>query len=248
MAASFPPSSGLPVAKRGLFVGIEHYPSPSIEDLEFCGDDALRQCLAFGLDPESCLLTDEQATRVNILQRLMVLIDEIQPEELLIFSITGHGVIAFQDYFFTPYEADAANVLGTCISSALSLKVIASVAHRGAKVLLILDTCHAGAIGFDLSRYKGGVSCLFSCSPMELSAEAYVKTRTGTGHFNSRGGNGLFTHFLARGLEEKPPGFDPDITTLRGLYQYVYQEVSATSKGMQHPQLIGTLEGSLRLI
>lgn len=224
---------------NGLFVGIETFPSGTIENLEFCTDDAFRQCEGFGLDPATHVLADEDATREGILRRLLEMIDGARQDELLIFSITGHGVIAYNDYFFTPYEADSQNILGTCISASMILKVLATAAEKGAKVLLIIDSCHSGAIGFDLSRYKGGMACLFSCSPMELSVEKFMAERTAMGSVNKRGGNGVFTHYLSDYLENGPAG---SVITLRNLYEYVYGEVEKDTEGKQHPLLIGTLE------
>ena len=233
---------------RGLFVGIEHFPSPTVEDLDFSTDDAYRQCEAFQLDPAVSVLAEEQATRINILKRLFQFIDESAAGELLVFSITGHGVIAYNDYFFTPYEADANNILGTCISASLLIKALAGAAHKGAKVLLVIDTCHSGAISFDMSRYKGGISCLFSCSPMELSTEMFLEGRKGLGVSNDRGGNGVFTHYLSACLEGAGLGGNTNEITLRSLYEYVYDHVAKASNGRQHPQLIGTLESDLVLM
>lgn len=229
---------------NGLFVGIETFPSGTIENLEFCTDDAFRQCEGFGLDPETHVLADEFASREAILKRLLKMIDGAQQDELLIFSITGHGVIAYNDYFFTPFEADSQNILGTCISASMILKVLATAAEKGAKVLLIIDSCHSGAIGFDLSRYKGGMACLFSCSPMELSVEKFMAERTGKGSVNGRGGNGVFTHYLSEYLENGSSEVRESVITLRNLYEYVYGEVEKDTEGKQHPLLIGTLESS----
>lgn len=241
MAFELSPSVKQPTI-HGLFVGIETFPSGTIENLDFCIDDAFRQCEGFGLDPAVHMLADEQATRVAILQRLLEMIDGAQEGELLIFSITGHGVIAFNDYFFTPYEADSENILGTCISASMILKVLGTAAKKGAKVLLIIDSCHSGAIGFDMTRYKGGMACLFSCSPMELSVEKYIAERQGVGSVDGRGGNGLFTHHLSECLEHGDPEQDTKVITLRRLYEYIYGHVEKDSEGKQHPLLIGTLE------
>lgn len=227
---------------HGLFVGIETFPSGTIDNLEFCVDDAFRQCEGFGLDPAVYVLADEQATRVAILERLLEMIHGAQEGELLIFSITGHGVIAYNDYFFTPHEADSENILGTCISASMILKVLGTAAEKGAKVLLIIDSCHSGAMGFDMTRYKGGMACLFSCSPMELSVEKFMDQRSGKGSVNDRGGNGVFTHFLSEYLENGAAKLGKEVVTLRNLYEYVYGEVEKDTKGKQHPLLIGTLE------
>lgn len=242
MGFQFAPTPQKGPSINGLFVGIETFPSGTIDNLEFCTDDAIRQCIGFGLDPEVHVLADEDATREAILGRLLEMIDQARESELLIFSITGHGVIAYNDYFFTPYEADSQNILGTCISASMILKVLAKAAEKGAKVLLIIDSCHSGAIGFDLSRYKGGMACLFSCSPMELSVEKYMAERRGEGSDNERGGNGVFTHYLSEYLEKGDIETGERVITLRKLYEYVYGEVAENTKGKQHPLLIGTLE------
>lgn len=230
---------------RGLLVGVEHFPSGNIADLQYSVDDAVALHEALSPNSEIALLTDKAASRSKILDVLNQKMNQTQEGDLLLLFFSGHGLIRYNDYFFTPCDADANNLLGTCISSTLVINALAEVAQRGGKVLLILDTCHSAAISFDIHKYtgklKGGISTLFSCSPMEFSFESYIKERKGVGAHAERGGAGYFTYYLVEGLSGHAAKGDLSQVTLRDLFDYTYAKVKAKSGNRQHPILQGTL-------
>jgi uncharacterized protein YraI len=60
-------------------------------------------------------------------------------------------------------------------------------------------------------------------------------------------GNSLFTHCLLRGLRGAADSNRDGVVTLKEAYEYMYEETKKASKGVQHPQLEGKLEGEFPL-
>lgn len=243
----------------GIFIGIENFPNSGggIKSLFHANQDAegmykfffkRNQCKK--RKDELCLLVDEDfrkilkddsvlvATRVNILRKLTQYLKGAKANDLLLLYISTHGIIDFDDYFFIPSDGEIDNVLGTGISSTTLIQALGKASGTGVKVLMIIDTCHAGAVGFDISKYKGEFSCLLSCSPVEYSYEYF--------HIE----HGFFTNYLIKGLEGEASE-NNEVITLIDLYDYVYKNVQREAKKQkkyQNPLLIGTLNYNTVLI
>lgn len=242
----------------GIFIGIEEFRSSrgEIKNLFHANQDAegmykffLKRSQDNSRQDELCLLVDEafretykdnrvlDATRANILRKLTQYLKLANVNDLLLFYISTHGIIDFDDYFFIPSDGEIDNVLGTGISSTTLIQALGKVSGRGVKVLMIIDTCYAGAVGFDISKYKGDFSCLLSCSPVEYSYE----------YFDIE--HGIFTNYLLKGL--KGEASDDGGITLVSLYDYVYKNVQNEAKKQgkqQNPLLMGTMDYKTVLI
>lgn len=231
----------------GIFVGVENFPNSKrqIPSLMHSNDDADKMCKLF-LDireegnqkPDLCLLVDKRhhvayaeavsvhtPMRVNILRELTRCLKATKTNDFLLVYISTHGIIDFDDYFFLPSDGDLDNVLGTGIASSTLIGAIGKATGRGVKALLIVDTCHAGAVSFDISKYKGEFACLLASSPVEYSYEFFKIEHS------------VFTEFLIKGLAQKE-----NPITLIGLYDYVYHNVQVNTNKRQNPLLIGTMK------
>jgi uncharacterized caspase-like protein len=239
----------------GIFIGIEKFLNSKgkIKSLFHANEDAdemykffLQKNQVKVIKDELCLLVDKPykddkyhkddkvlvATRANILRRLTQYLKLANANDLLFLYISTHGIIDFDDYFFIPSDGEIDNVLGTGISATTLIQALGKVSGRGIKVLMVIDTCYAGAIGFDISKYKGDFSCLLSCSPVEYSYE-YLNDIE----------HGIFTNYLIKGLEGQASNNKEGIT-LGELYNYVYKNVQKEAKKQkkqQNPLLIGTM-------
>lgn len=243
----------------GIFIGIETFPNSDgkIKDLFHANQDAKKMYDFFykryqteNRDDKLCLLVDKpfikecensralDASRANILKQLTQYLKLAKADDLLILYISTHGIIDYDDYFFIPSDGDMDNILGTGISSTTLIQALGKTSSRGVKILMIIDTCHAGAVGFDISKYKGNFSCLLSCSPVEYSYE----------YFNIE--HGVFTNYLIKGLEGEASNDNQEIT-LVDLYNYVYKNVQKEARKQkkdQNPLLIGTMDYDTILI
>jgi uncharacterized caspase-like protein len=240
----------------GIFVGVEKFPNSrgDIPSLMHSNEDADKMCEIFLKERRGaqqkhdlCLLVDKgypvaykeaitvrTATRANILRELTRCLKVANANDFLLVYISTHGIIDYDDYFFLPSDGEMDNVLGTGIASSTVVGAIGKATGRGVKALLIIDTCHAGAVSFDIAKYKGEFACLLASSPVEYSYE----------FFNIE--HGVFTEFLIKGLRGE--AWKDNKLTLINLYDYVYQNVQKSTHKQQNPLLIGTMKYDTVLI
>lgn len=240
----------------GLFVGVEKFPNSrgEIPSLMHSNEDADQVCQIF-LEQRGqgqhqydlCLLVDkdyriayheavdvQEATRANILRELTRCLKMARSNDFVLVYISTHGIIDYDDYFFLPSDSELDNVLGTGIASTTIIGAIGKATGRGVKALLIIDTCHAGAVTFDISKYKGEFACLLASSPVEYSYEYFTVE------------HGVFTDFLLEGF--KGAARKESQLTLISLYDYVYENVQERTGKRQNPLLIGTMNYETVLI
>lgn len=216
---------------RGLFVGIDAYAGRLA--LGGCGADARGLAEAFGarlLDAR--LLLDAQATQRRLLGALETLARETADDEVALFYFAGHASLRYGRLRLCPQDTDPEHVLATAFPFDLAFDVLTGAARR---VLVILDACHGGGAGFDLSVLHGQrrASVLVSAAPNELAREMRVEGAT----------QGAFTAALRAALTG--PGDSP--MTLVGLFERAYEETKRRTQNLQHPLLIGTLAYDLSL-
>lgn len=252
--------SNIPVYNNfyGLFIGIEKFPRSqgSIKSLYHSNEDAdelcnffLDQCRQENRNFEISLLTNSdyktrvayadaatvlEGTRANILRQLTYYLKNAQANDFLLMYISTHGEIDYHDYFFIPSDGELHNLLGTGISAYTMVQALSKASGRGVKVLMIVDTCYAGAIGFDVARYKGEFSGLLSSSPVEFSHEFFDKE------------HGIFSYYLLKGL--KGEAEKEGNVTLISLYDYIYRNVQKETQKRQNPLLIGTMNYNFSLL
>ncbi len=232
---------------RGLFVGINKYKQKDIQ-LDYAVPDATalhRQLLP--IMAESSLLTDEKATRENILGQLEKYMNQSKPGDLLVVYIAAHGLLRYKDFYLLGRNTDTSNLLGTGIPSSSMINALTEHIRKGLHVLLVFDTCHSGGVGFDVSDFYsssitpgsagGSGALLVSAQPNEVALEGQ---EFGKGH-------GAFTHFLVRGLQGHADKNRDKIVTLREAYSYLYVEVNKATKGAQNPVLLSALSNTLML-
>lgn len=223
-----------------LHVGIDNFPySEQFRPLKGCVRDAKDMSSAFNTS-NSKLLLDEEATRKNILGNIEWYMKNLKSRDLLIITISSHGAINNNDFVIAPYDAETENWLGTLLPMYYVMNALSDIANNGSKVLLILDACHTGAINFNAAKYsgillQGGISCINSCGPAEVSKEMVCGKDSEP--------RGVFTNHIIEGLNGNADFDGLGIITLRNLYDYAYEKV-CNQVERQHPLLIGTLEGN----
>jgi uncharacterized caspase-like protein len=185
---------------------------------------------------ETKLLTDAGATRQQIMQGLTWLRREMTQQDVAVLFFSGHGMNDSDgSYYLLPQNVDRENLLGTGIADGDLKKALAALPGR---VIAILDTCHAGALGGD--RRKGpanlsedlirdlvtddyGVIVMASSMSREFSLES------------NRLGHGYFTLALSEGLTGKADTNGDGTVYLNELDSYVSDRVKELSSGRQHP-------------
>lgn len=154
--ASQPVSHDLGPDPRGksrivsLAIGIDTFADDKIAPLQGAVIDARRVTEAMaqvsaGRPAESATLIDVQATRDRVLAELGAAVDRIEFGDTLVISYAGHGVRDDAGAFFlTTHDTRISDIPRT----AVRWKEVASILRRAkARVLFLLDACHAGAAG-----------------------------------------------------------------------------------------------------
>lgn len=153
--------------KNALLVGINNY--QTINGLQGCINDVtnVRDVLKtfFGFtNSDIRVLTDERATKANILTRFEKLVSGGKPGDLLIFQFSGHGsqildrnndeLKDHMDELICPYDMNwddgfiTDDMLGNILSG---LK-------KGVRMEIILDSCHSGTGTRDIAISQSPVA------------------------------------------------------------------------------------------
>lgn len=149
-----------PRAVHALFVGIDAYPSGT-GPLEGCVNDVvhMRDLLGMRLKESAdrfapLLLTDEQATRNNIIRAWRDHLGQAGPGDVALFYYAGHGSQEQAPPEFWDFEPDRRNETLVCFDSRLSggwhladkelAQLISEVTAAGPHLIVILDCCHSG--------------------------------------------------------------------------------------------------------
>jgi len=220
-----------------LLVGIANYPAVEgfeIQQLKAPVKD-VNALAAFLKDPEKggfdadrvLTLTDEEATKREILMTFNDIAKRAAPEDMVLFYFSGHGIPPdhAESTYLVPYDHDLRDVETTCINFGdLSRKIRRMEAS---KVVVILDACHSGGIkakdarsGRPKGLYEGYIKAFQESEgrPLLLSSgESEVSWETEE--------YGIFTHFLLEGLSGGADTDNDGIVTFAEVSEFVRETV-----------------------
>jgi uncharacterized caspase-like protein len=206
-----------------LTAGVSRYPLLSAENqLRFAHKDALDiaalcRAQAGGLyaRAQGDCLTDAQATRQGIEAALARLAGRVGPGDTVLVSLSGHGGTR-GGWFFLPSDFDPANPHQTGLPAEVLRARLAETVRRGANVVLVIDACHAGAVGIQ----EPGVVVFASSLPGQFSYESPVR------------GNGIFTCALLEALRGRADANGDGVITLAEADAYVSARVEVLLREM----------------
>src|SRR5262249_33507992 len=102
------------------------------------------------------LLTDDKATRAEVLGGLLWLRKQMTQRDVGIVSFSGHGVRDSDgSLYLAPVDIDPDNVLASGVPGEQLKKTLAGLPGR---LLLLLDACHAGSVDGDKRKAIGGLT------------------------------------------------------------------------------------------
>jgi metacaspase-1 len=145
--------------KQALLVGINNYKDAN--NLQGCINDVtnVRSILKtfFGYSNEEIrVLTDERATKKNIIDRLEKMVGGAKAGDSLIFHFSGHGsqirdrendeLKDHMDELICPYDMNWDNGF---ITDDMLGKILAQL-KKGVRMELLIDSCHSGTMTRDL--------------------------------------------------------------------------------------------------
>lgn len=134
----------------GLAVGVDRYPKMPGSDLNYAAADAQRIARAVAASPlyakvDVGTMLNEDATEASILARLDAVIGEAGEGDTLLLSFAGHGLIGGDGRLRLALSStDGSDVDGTSLAfDAVAQRIKAAKA----RVIVLLDACHAGVTG-----------------------------------------------------------------------------------------------------
>ncbi len=234
--ASEPPLPRPKVKVWALVVGVASY--NHMPALRYTDDDAYR-LYAFlkspggGAVPDEQLriLIDEDATRERILSSMNDIFSRAGPNDMVIMYFSGHGLkgaflpIDFDGFGNKLYHEEITGALNKskaryklCIVDACHSGSL--LAMRGAKSQQLITTFYD-----QLAQAQGGTALFLSSKSEETSLESSGLRQ------------GVFSHFLIRGLKGEADADGDQLVTIQELYEYVHNNVR-TYTGLQQSPLI----------
>jgi len=227
-----------------LSLGINRYGDPDIQPLRFSVADARSTLESFrtgsaglyGVDTAT-LLTDQEGTPATWgdgLEEIKARLKErAVADDLLVIFLAGHGITdaRSKEYYFLGHEfrdeslADVPPDYSACISRR-NLRILDDVSCRK---LVILDTCHSGAIR--LSRSRDPKAAVRSCQESAVFTMS-ATTREQLAAESNEWQHGVFTRTLLDGLagEADKMGDGDGVVTLNEVVAYVQKVVPARAQ------------------
>jgi WD40 repeat protein len=224
-----------------LIVGIDQYNDQSVnlkyavKDARDIKDKLLSQSetLYKRENIHAVVLTDQEATKVNIQSQISILAEKIKPADSFVLFVAGHGVLLQNQYFMLTHDFNGTISDSSMISS--NEIVEASKQIKSLSQLFIFDTCHAGGVDYIVSGlYDARMSVLAKKMGLHIYASASDKQSAMDGYK----GNGLFTHTLLDGLnnnKEADKNKDGKVSVV-GLGEYSKKITTNISKQIGHEQ------------
>lgn len=226
-----------------VIIGVSSYNHMPV--LRYPDDDAYR-IFAFLKSPEGGaipdeqirILVDEDATRQQIISTIQKLFSKAGKEDLVFLYFSGHGLPGA----FLPIDYDGMN------NQLFHDEISGLLARTHAKYkLCIADACHSGSLlamrGRDpqvltqyyenLARAQAGTALIMSSKSDETSLESSGLRQ------------GVFSHFLIRGLKgEADLNLDKKVG-VQELYEFVYNHVRTYTGNRQSPVIQGDYDPSM---
>lgn len=236
--------SDAPIRKTRVYalaVGIDRYANQDL-NLQYSAIDAqsIEQLLKEQLsgvydDIEVVSLIDNDATKENIINELDKIKQKALPNDVFILFIASHGEVADQFYIITHDYAklDGSFDDSSWLSSKQLLDKLQEISAQ--KQLVMLDTCHSGALNDIVSNFydarmsafthKAGLTMLSSTKAFQQAIDNYK-------------GNGLLTHLLKLSFQSKPDKDNNNDITVHEIadeIQNQYIVIDTGVKSMQQP-------------
>jgi Caspase domain len=228
-----------------LAVGVAQYRDPSW-NLTYAAKDARDFVAAMraqegGLyrQVEVKLLTDQQATKDNIMDGLEWVQRQTTSRDVAMVFFAGHGVNDnLNRYFFCSHNFEEQSLMRTGVAYSEIKSTVEAIAG---KALFFVDTCHAGnAIG-GRSR-GGGVDVIGLVNDLSSAENGVIVFTAATGRQNSledaKWGNGAFTKALVEGLKGAADVKNLGKITVSLLDFYVAERVKELTGGKQTPATV----------
>ena len=214
--------------------------------LRYTDDDAYR-FYAFLKSPEGGALPDEQirilideeATREGVLEAMTDVFGQAGPKDLVLFYFSGHGL----NGSFLPIDFDGYN-------NKLTHEEIAKAFNdcKARYKICIADACHSGSlIAMRSGETETPISQYYQNLAKSVAGTALIMSSKGDETSLESAGlrQGVFSHFLIRGLKGEADTNKDKIVSIKEIYDFVYTNVRAYTGNRQSPVIKGTFDPAM---
>jgi Caspase domain len=177
------------------------------------------------------LITEGDASRTKIIDQVDILISQTQQRkaELVLIFFSGHGYTKDNKYYLIAYDTDKNDIEHTAIDGSLFINKINQI--NTAKLVLLLDCCHAGGFA---DQHKTLVP--FSTEDFLHNTNRVIITSSEKWEksFTAKPVS-VFTYALIEGLHGKDLREDESRINVFDLALYVRERTRALTKNIQNP-------------
>lgn len=226
-----------------VVIGIANY--NHMPALRYTDDDAYRM-FAFFKSPEGGaldhdqirILIDEDATKANIIATMQHVFSQAGPNDLIVLYFSGHGLKGS----FLPIDYDGYN------NKLLHEEINRILDKSPAKYkLCIADACHSGSLlamrGDVKNVLEDYYSSLAKAAPGTALIMSSKSEETSLESNNLR--QGVFSHFLIRGLEGEADRDGNRIVSVQELFDFVNNNVRSYTNNRQSPLIQGDYDTNM---
>jgi len=239
-----------------LAIGVSNYADERI-NLSYADHDAIQ--IAQMLKTQEGLLfrevfthvlVNDRATREEILRAMSKFLGQAAPEDVIVVFLAGHGLQDRQTgtYYFVPHNANTESLVYAGLPMPMFEEAVKRLRTNVDKLVLLLDTCHAGAMkvttrgvntGEDLAEALAKASGQYVLSASKAGEESLEDESFA--FEGSERAHGAFTYSLLRGFQGAAAD-SSGVIWLSDLFGHVSREVPRLTQGQQHPhsQIQGT--------
>lgn len=235
-----------------LSIGVTNYRDPSLA-LKYAASDAKLFAEQWQADNPlfkqvyPTILQDTEATLTGIEEAFHNLANKIQPQDVFILYLAGHGKTEDGRYYFAPQNVIYENkdsFIKQSLGEERLRELIASI--QASKRWMILDTCYAGQAVGNLAlantaiargmENKAAIDRLMQATGTSVIAAASSQQQAYEGIVENNQGHGLLTHVLLKGLKGAANSQEDNMITVDELQNYARTEVPTISQKHWHTE------------
>ena len=245
-------AANLPLGGRTLHavvVGIQEFKNSdynlkySVKDAQLFAETLKEYSAALFLKVDIKLLTTpDETTRDNLIRTLKGVQSVVGIDDLFVFYAASHGDIVDGEYFLITSNVDSVDRLkAEAVSNKDLTDVLANI--PALKKLVIIDTCHAQALGnaLQIAVLTRGMNDSTATTILSRSLGLTVLAATKSDEEAQEGykDHGLFTYVVADGLQGHEDADKDGIVSAFRLADYVHDQVPKLALNLfkhdQHP-------------
>lgn len=229
-----------------VIVGISSY--SHMQALKYTDDDAYRM-YAFLKSPEGgaladnqiSILIDEDATKEKILKSMKATVDKAGENDLVLIYFSGHGLRGS----FLPIDFDG-------YQNKLEHEEINEIlqSSKSKYKLVIADACHSGSLlAMKSGETRNVLEDYYRTLAMANAGTALImSSKSDETSLESSGlRQGVFSHFLIRGLKGEADLDHNKIVSVQELFDFVDGNVRAYTMNRQSPVIKGDYDGKMTI-